>query len=44
MIEETKIIELIKSYEEGRTMKLDALAISQAKEEEHIKSMSATMD
>ena len=44
MIEEAKIIEIIRSYEEGRTMKLDALSISQAREEEHIKNMCASME
>jgi len=44
VIEESKIIEIIRSYEEGRTMKLDALAISQAKEEEHIKALVTAME
>ena len=44
MIEETKIIELIRSYEDGRTMKLDALSVSQAREEEHIKNIDEKID
>ena len=44
MIDESKILDMIQSYEGGRDMKLDAMSISQAKEEEHIKNIDTKID